>query len=328
MIRMGVLGTAWITPFSLLSQAAKVPEVSIVAVASRNPARAQAYAHKHRIPEVIASYDELIARPDIDAVYIPLPNSLHCHWTIKALEAGKHVLCEKPLASNAQEAQQMANVAEQSGRVLMEAVHTCYHPLTKRMMEIMASGDLGKIQHIEIWMCFPILDRRNIRYHYDLAGGTTMDEGPYTIHLLLFLGGAYPEVTQARARLASPQVDRWMTADFRFANGCSGRMTCALFSSAILRLAVRVRGELGEMSVLNPFFPHIYHRLKVRTRQGTLLERVAGESTYFYQLRAFADSVLRDAPLLVPPTASVQAMQVIDAIYKKAGLRMRGERVM
>jgi predicted dehydrogenase len=323
---MGVLGTAWITPFSLLSPAAKVPEVSVVAVASRNPAQAQAYAHKHRIPQVIASYDELIARPDIDAVYIPLPNSLHCHWTIKALEAGKHVLCEKPLASNTQEAQQMALIAEQSGRVLMEAVHTRYHPLMTRMMEIVASGDLGKIQHIEISMCFPILDFRNIRYRYDLAGGTTMDED--TIHLLLLLGGANPEVTKVRARLASAQVDRWMTADFRFANGGSARMTCALFSAAILKLAVRVRGELGEMNVLNPFFPHIYHRLKVRTAQGKLLERVAGQSTYFYQLRAFADSVLRDAPLLLPPTASIQAMQVIDAIYKKAGLRMRGERMM
>jgi len=155
-----------------------------------------------------------------------------------------------------------------------------------------------------------------------------MDEGPYAIHLLLLLGGANPEVTQAHARLASPQVDRWMTADFRFANGGSGRMTCALFSASILKLVARVRGELGEMSVLNPFFPHIYHCLKVRTKQGTLLERVAGESTYFYQLRAFADSVLGNAPLLLPPTASIQAMRVIDAIYKKAGLRMRGERVM
>ncbi len=147
-LRIGVLSAARIVPSALLSPAKQTPEVIVSGIAARNPQRAQAFARKHHIPRVFASYDELIADPDLDAVYIPLPNGLHAAWTIKALEAGKHVLCEKPFASNAEEAEQMAEAAERSGRVLMEAFHYRYHPLAARMKEIVTSGELGTIRHI------------------------------------------------------------------------------------------------------------------------------------------------------------------------------------
>ncbi len=135
-LRIGVLGAARIAPTALTRPAKQVPEARVLAVAARDPARARKFADKHDVPRVHASYDALLADPEIDAVYNPLPNALHCEWTIKALEAGKHVLCEKPMASNAREAERMAEAAEKTGLVLAEAFHYRYHPLAARMREI------------------------------------------------------------------------------------------------------------------------------------------------------------------------------------------------
>ncbi len=321
-LRIGILGAARIAPMALIKPARQVADVAIAAVAARDPARARAFAAKHGIPRVADSYDALLADPEIDAVYNPLPNSLHAAWTIKALEAGKHVLCEKPLAANADEARAMVEAATRCGRVLIEAFHYRFHPLAARMRAILESGALGAVRHIETTMCIPMLLPGDIRYRWDLAGGATMDVGCYTISLLRFLAGAEPEVVRAEARLASPNVDRWMTADFRFADGRTGRVTCSLFSSQLLRLNAVVRGERGEMRVFNPFAPHFYHRLSVRTADGVRRERVAGEATYTHQLRAFAEAVRAHQP--TDGSDAIANMQVIDAVYAKAGLPRRG----
>lgn len=163
-IRIGILGAARIVPQALLGPARRVPEVAVVAVAARDAARAQAFARKHRIPQVYASYAELVADPLIDAIYNPLPNGLHGVWTMRALAAGKHVLCEKPFTANAAEAQQVADVAAaHPDRVLMEAFHYRYHPLAARMQAIIQSGELGTLQRLESWMCFPLLNGKDIR---------------------------------------------------------------------------------------------------------------------------------------------------------------------
>lgn len=326
-LRIGVLSAARIVPSALLSPAKQTPEVIVSGIAARDPQRAQAFARKHHIPRVFASYDELIADPHLDAVYIPLPNGLHAAWTIKALEAGKHVLCEKPFASNAEEAEQMAEAAERSGRVLMEAFHYRYHPLAARVREIVTSGELGAIQHIETWIAFPLLAPGNIRYSYDLGGGATMDAGCYAIHMLRFLAGAEPEVLSAQARLISPQVDRWMRAEFRFADGRTGRITASMLSTnPFLRIAARVQGDQGEMNVLNPMSPQFYHHLKVRAKQGKRTERFTRTPTYLYQLRAFASAVQDGTVPLTPPADAIANMRVIDAVYHKAGLALRGQK--
>ena len=324
-LRIGILGAARIAPAAMISPARSVPEVTVAAIAARDQARAQRFARKHRIPRVHATYDDLIADPEIDAIFNPLPNGLHCVWTIRALEAGKHVLCEKPFAANAAEAEQMAAAATRSGRVLMEAFHYRYHPLAARMIELVRGGTLGRVQHIETTMCVPLPLPGNIRYRYDLAGGATMDTGAYCVHMLRHLAGDEPAVTRAEARLSSPGVDRWMTADFTFADGRTGRMTCALFSSTLLKITARVVGDRGELRVWNPVLPQLYHRLAVRTGDGTRVERVPGRPTYEHQLRAFADSVLNGAAVLTPPQDSIANMRVIDGIYQKAGLPLRGQ---
>jgi predicted dehydrogenase len=206
----------------------------------------------------------------------------------------------------------------------MEAFHYRYHPLTERMLAVIASGELGRIRHIEAWMCFPLPFPRDIRYRYDLAGGATMDAGCYAIHLLRVLAAAEPAVARAEALLASPQVDRRMTAEFRFADGRTGRITCSLLSRTVLRIGARVEGDLGEMRVINFAAPQHYHRLTVRTARGRRVVQSSRIPSYVYQLRAFVNSILRGAPVLTPPSDSIATMRVIDAVYSAAGLRPRG----
>lgn len=323
-LRIGVLGAARIAPMALVRPARKLLGVEVVAVAARDPRRARKFASKHGIPRVHADYDALLADPDVDAVYNPLPNGLHCGWTIRALEAGKHVLCEKPLASNAEEAQRMAEVSEKTGRELVEAFHWRYHPLAGRMKEIVDGGALGAVRHIEAHMCFLMPLPGDIRYRYDLGGGATMDMGCYPISILRFLAGAEPEVVRARAALSSPQVDRAMEVDFRFADGRTGRIRCALFSSTLLRIRATVRGEDGELSVFNPVAPHLFHRLTLRTAAGRKTERVPGDATYTCQLRAFAAHVRGEERMPTDATHGVANMRVIDAVYDAAGLKRRG----
>lgn len=325
-LRLGLLGAARIAPQALIKPARQVEEVTVSGVAARDATRARAFAQRHHIPQVFASYDELLANPQIDAVYIPLPNSLHERWTVRALEAGKHVLCEKPFASNTVEAEHMAAVAQQSGLVLMEAFHYRYHPLAARMKEIVASGELGELRRIEARLCFPLLSRRDIRYNLSLAGGATMDTGSYTINVLRYLVGEEPEVVQAQALLASPEVDRRMDAELHFPNGVTGHVTASLFSRALLQIGVRVIGERGEMGVLNFVAPHIYHRLTIRTPKGRRTEHVAGEPTYTCQLRAFVRAITQGIPVPTDPIEAIANMRVIDAVYRQAGLKLRGER--
>src|SRR6478672_109632 len=186
-VRIGILGAARIAPAAVIKPAQKVGDAMIGAVAARDRGRADAFASKHGIPRVHGSYADLIADPDIDAVYNPLPNGLHAEWTVAALEAGKHVLCEKPFTANAKEAEDVAAVADRTGRVVMEAFHWRYHPLAQRIVDIIDSGELGTVQRIETALCFPLPKFSDIRYQYALAGGALMDVGTYAVHMARLL---------------------------------------------------------------------------------------------------------------------------------------------
>jgi predicted dehydrogenase len=323
-LRVGALGAARITPQALVRPARRIPEASLVAVAARDPARARRFAARHGIPRVHASYRELIEDPEIDAIYNPLPNNLHCEWTLRALEAGKHVLCEKPMASNEEEAARMADAADKAGLVLDEAFHWRAHPLADRLKEILHSGELGAVRHLEATLCIPFLLPGDIRYRLDLAGGAVMDVGCYAISVVRHLADAEPEVAFAEARLSSPGVDRWMRAELRFPDGRTGRIVCSLCSAHLLDAGARVEGVDGTMHVFNPIAPHLWHRVTVRTRTGVRRERVKGETTYTHQLRAFARHIREGVPMATDARDAVLNMRVIDAIYRAAGLPRRG----
>jgi predicted dehydrogenase len=322
-VRIGILGAAKIAPLALVNPAKENTEVVVAAVAARDAARAQAFAAKHDIPRVHDDYDKLIADPDLDAVYNPLPNGLHGRWTRAALDAGKHVLCEKPFTANAAEAREIADQAAQSDRVVMEAFHYRYHPLALRVEEIVASGELGKLQHVDVTFCFPLRNFSDIRYNYSLAGGATMDAGCYAVHMVRTFGRGNPEVVAAQAKLRDSQVDRAMTAELRFADGHTGRIRCSMWSPRLLQISARVVGDQGELRVLNPVLPQMFHRLTVKAANGKRVERFGRRATYAYQLDAFAAAVLRGEPVKTTPEDAVQNMTVIDAIYQAAGLPLR-----
>jgi predicted dehydrogenase len=318
-----VLGAARIAPMALVNPAKDNPEVVVGAVAARDVARARAFAAKHGIPKVHAGYEALIADPDLDAVYNPLPNGLHGKWTRAAMAAGKHVLCEKPFTANAAEAREIADLAASSDRVVMEAFHYRYHPLALRVEEIIASGELGRLRRVEAALCFPLPKFSDIRYDYSLAGGATMDAGCYAVHMVRTFGGSTPEVVSAQAKLRDPRVDRAMTAELRFAEGHTGRVSCSMWSAQLLRISAKVVGDEGEVRVFNPVMPTFYHRLVVRSGGRKRVERFGHRPSYAYQLDAFAGAVLRGAPVKTTPRDAVENMTVIDGIYRAAGLPLR-----
>jgi len=322
-LRIGILGAAKIAPTALVKPARRTGRAAVVAVAARDRTRAEAFARKHEIPRVLGNYTELVSDPDIDAVYNPLPNGLHGHWTIAALQAGKHVLCEKPFTANADEARSVAEVNNANpGLVVMEAFHYQYHPFAKRLVEIVRSGELGNITDIDVSFSAPLWKRGDIRYQLALAGGATMDMGCYPVSLLRLLA-AGPRVISAEAKLSSPGVDRAMDAHFSLPDGGRAHIGCSMFSSSVLRLHAEVTGDNGKISAFNPFSPHYGHRMKVTTSLGTRKERFSRKASYDFQLEAFAAAVEDGASFPTTAVDAIRTMELIDGIYAAAGLPLR-----
>jgi len=324
-LRFGILGAARIAPAALVKPTRVISDAQVIAVAAREPNKARAFAQAHDIPRVLDSYDALVNASDIDAIYNPLPNALHYEWTLRALRAGKHVLCEKPLASNARQAEEMARVAAETGRVLMEAFHYRYHPLMQRVQQIVASGEIGTVREVEADLFIPLFLRpRDIRFNYALAGGGAMDTGCYCINFLRAIVGNEPTVTRATARVLSRQIDRVMHAEFRFENDVTGKMGCSLAGFPPMKTCARVRGDAGVLEILNPFVPHRFHALMVKTTRASRREHLSQEPTYNFQLRAFVAAARGEQTNLTDAWDGVKNMRVIDAVYEKSGLKVRG----
>jgi predicted dehydrogenase len=330
-LRVGTLSTAQISVPALITPARQVPDVVVSAVAARDRERAGVFAAEHGIAVVHDSYAALIADPDIDAVYIPLPNSLHGRWTLAAIEAGKHVLCEKPFTSNASEAREVAAAASQAGVVVMEAMHYRYHRLAQIMvgqLALIAGPEAhGAVRHIHCTVSFPLAGLDDIACDYDLAGGATMDAGCYAIDCVRLLGPGQPEVVAALATEQSPGLDGSMYAFLRFPGGATAWLDVALTQGGKLRADVHVVGTHGQMRVQN--FIHPYVRFRVTTKTPERAESVSSdpgespETTYLGQLRAFAAAVLRGEPFPTTPEHAIVTMELIDDIYRAAGLPLR-----
>lgn len=321
--RIGILGAARIAPMALIWPARRNAAVAVTAIAARDPVRAAAFARRHAIPTVHRDYADLLADPQIDLVYNPLPNGLHAEWSIRALEAGKDVLCEKPLAANAADAERMVAAARRCGRRLIEAFHYRYHSLIDRVREILAAGEIGAVRSYQASFVIPIVRGSDIRYRFDLAGGATMDLGCYPIHLIRTLAGAEPEVVAATAVEGPANIDRSMTADLRFADGRTARFECSLWSPRILRVGARIEGEEGVIDVFNFVGPHVYNSIRVRTGSHKRRERCGGPSTYAAQLAAVAAALHDGSVLPTEGEDSLANMRVIDAVYRSAGLPLR-----
>jgi predicted dehydrogenase len=321
-IRIGILGAAGIAPEAVIHPAWSVAEADIVAVAARDRDRAAGFAAEHGIPTVHGSYAELLADPEVDVVYNPTPNGLHGRWTVAAVAAGKHVLCEKPFTANATEARSVAAAVPASDRVVMEAFHYRYHPLTVRTIEIVRSGELGKLVSVEAGLGGLGPDRDDIRWQLALAGGALMDLGCYPVHLLRSVVGAEPRVLAATAGQADPGVDADMDISLEFPDGVAGRVLSSMQSETPYIYA-KFTGEDGELEVANPFAPQRGHKLTINSGGTTRTETTTIEPSYVFQLRALADAVLRGAPISTGPADAIRNMEVIDAAYLAAGLQPR-----
>jgi predicted dehydrogenase len=318
-VRIGILGAAAIGPNAVITPARHTEGVEVVAVSARQPAVAAKYAAKHAIARVHETYDALLADPEIDAVYIPLPNGLHGRWTTRALDAGKHVLCEKPFTANADEAASVAAHAKSSGLIVMEAFHWRYHPGALRMIEILRSGELGALTHAEASVCFPLLRRGDIRFRRDLAGGALMDAGCYAVNFVRAAMGEEPSVTSAACTMTRGDVDRATTAQLAFPSGATGAITTSLLSRHVLALHLSVTGEKGSLYFRNPVMPKLFGRLTVTIDGKRRREDVPKSSTYAAQLAAFRDAIVDGADFPTTAQDAVANMAVIDAIYRAAG---------
>ena len=333
LLRIGTLGSARISEPALIEPAASVPEVTVAAVAARDKSRADAFALRHGISAAYESYEELLADPDIDAIYNPLPNSLHGPWTLRAIAAGKHVLCEKPFASDSGEAARVAAAAAASGLVVMEAMHYRYHPLTRRLSELVTQ--LGPVQHLQCWTSFAIADPDDIRYDFDVGGGALMDGGCYAIDCLRMLGASggqsEPVVTGALADPCPPSAghgpeaaaDRSMAVRLAFPGGATGWFESSFTRDGEFRADVHAICAGGQVRMQNFIFAH-KGRL-VATRGGSVVadEPGGGDSTYVGQLRAFAAAIFKGDPVPTSAAHAVVTMRVIDDAYRAAGLLPR-----
>jgi predicted dehydrogenase len=317
------MGAAAIANAALIKPAQQVDGVTVTAIAARDEQRARKYAEKHGIAKVVPDYQALIELDEVDALYIPLPNGLHGHWTKQAIDAGKHVLCEKPFTANADEAAEIAELAEDSGLVVMEAFHYRYHALVARVLELIAEGAIGDVKHVVANLCFPLPKFSDIRYNLALAGGATMDAGVYGIHAVRTFGPGEPAVRTAKAKLRSPGVDRAMSIDLQYPNGATAHVEASMWSTRVLDFSLRIDGSKGQIRVLNYLQPQLYHRLTVRTVAGRKVEKVAGASTYTSQMTAFRDAVAHGTPVLTDAADAVNTMTIVDDAYRAAGLQPR-----
>lgn len=324
MIRFGTLGAAMITPRALIFPCVDEPRAFVYAIAARDRHRAESFAEHANIPHVLDTYQQVIEHPKVDAIYNPLLIPAHHEWTIKALEAGKHVLCEKSFASNAREAQEMAAVAKDTGRVLMDAFHYRYHPVFIRAKEIYDSGILGKIREIEAAFHIPVTDPDGIRMKYETGGGVTMDIGCYPISWVRHITGEEPEEINAEAEVGPPDVDVMLKSEMKFSSGVIARTSGDMRKGVDFRADLLVKGEKGTMMVNNPLVPQNGHSIELTIGSDTSTEMLDRRSTYGYQLDAFLDAIENGTPLYTDAEDAVKQMRVIDECYSAAGLSLRG----
>ena len=324
MIGFGTLGAARITPPALIKPCEKEPRTAVRVVGARSRERAEVFAQQHKIGVVVDNYAEVISHPLVDAVYIPLPITQHHEWTIKALRAGKHVLCEKSFASNAAEAAEMATVASETGLVVMDAFHYRYHPIFIHARDVIQSGQLGDILEVSAAFHVPVTDTGDIRMNYATAGGVTMDIGCYPISWVRHILADEPLEVNAFAEVGPENVDIFLTTEMLFGNDVKATTSGDMRASAQFMANIKVSGERGSMTVNNPIAPHAGSSIEQVIDGVVSNETFSRRPTYSYQLDAFLDAIELGTPLFTGPEDAVKQMKVIDRCYQAAGLPLRG----
>jgi predicted dehydrogenase len=316
--RIGLLGASKIARGAVIAPAMENPDFVVGAVAARDSERARAYAAEHGIPIVADDYEALIRRDDIDLIYNALPPAGHRAWTIAALEAGKHVLCEKPFARNAAEARDMVAAAKASGRKLIEAFHYRLHNVMRAAVALAHEGALGRLKSAEAVFNGPIpRTPGELRWSAEQGGGALMDLGCYPVHALRSVFGAEPEVTEATC-VFDDGVDASTKANFAFPGGATARLETSMVAEGFAA-NLTVSGERGSLEIRNFIAPQIGCRF-VTTIDGVEREHgVEGPSTYAAQLVYVAEVLKGRTAQITGGADAIGNMTAIDSIYRAAG---------
>lgn len=317
-VRWGVLSTANIGRAAVNPAIQASRNGTLDAVASRDPGRARAFADAHGIGRAYGSYEELVDDPEIDALYIPLPNSMHLEWTVRAVEAGKHVLCEKPLALTADDCLAMEAAARANDVVLMEAFMYRFHPRTEAVRAAVRDGRLGALHAIRSAFTFRLTNPDNIRLDPALGGGALLDVGCYCVNVSRTMAGREPHTVQATARWTDRDVDEALAGMLHFEGGLVAHFDCALTAERSERY--EVAGVDGVFDVSAAFLPGTADvtYTESRGRSGTEVHIVAGADEYLLMVEHFADCVLTGRAPRWPASEAAANLRVIEALYRSA----------
>lgn len=290
---------------------------TLIAIASRDAARADHEARRFKATRSYGSYQALLDDPEVEVVYIPLPNSLHREWTIRAAEAGKHVLCEKPLACTATEAMEMADACTQHGVLLLEAYMTPYHRRTQALLEVVRSGTLGELRFGHSAFTFPNNDPANHRWRPELGGGSLLDVGVYCLAPLVAIGGE-PQGFAASQVLSPGGVDASFSGWLDFGNGFTANVTTSF--EAPEHQLLQITGTEGTMTVRRAFTAGPRDRDIVITRRNGRRQvvRESGNDPYQTMVEQFAQAVRYGAPLWRTPDQSVRLLALMDELRQAA----------
>ncbi|MBU1176646.1 MAG: Gfo/Idh/MocA family oxidoreductase [Alphaproteobacteria bacterium] len=323
MLRIGILGAARIAPRAIIEPARRRSDVDVVAVASRRAGAAAPYASQHGIARAMDGYEALIGDPGIDLVFNALPPVDHARWSILALEAGKDVLCEKPFAMNAREAEVMVDTARRTGRRLIEAFHYRLHPAFRHLMALKSSGALGAIISVEARFDAAIpFGESELRHLPDQGGGALMDLGCYCVHGLRSLMESEPVAVSANGTRTRLGVDESLSAELDF-SGVPARLETNMAEGTPFLARLNVESERGRLEFDNFVLPHQGHSVREWLDGGFVEHTLAGGTTYDFQLASVVDALKSGAPHVNEGTDSVANMAAIDAIYQKAGFGPR-----
>ena len=319
-IRWGVLGTSRIAEQQVIPAIKNAKNAEVVAVGSRSLETARRFAVRNDIANALGSYEELVASPDIDAVYIPLPNHLHAEWTIKAAEQGKHVLCEKPAALNAAQMRQVVSACDAHGVQFMEAFMYQFHPQWRRTLEIVESGELGELRLLQSAFTFVLSNPDDVRMISEMGGGSLYDVGCYCVHAMRTLTGneALQEVSATAHFAKDGRVDKSLAAVLKFHNGVIGHFDSSF--EAYSRQYFQVVGSEGTVTLPYPFRPDKGEpRLHIETLTGSRVETLPQGDLYVAEIEHFGDCINSGVTPYNRPEDSVWNMEFLDAVYKAAG---------
>jgi predicted dehydrogenase len=312
-VRLGILSTAHINRL-VIPPAQESDLVELVAVASRDAARAEAYAREWRIPRAYGSYEALLADDDVEAVYISLPNSLHVEWSVRALEAGKHVLCEKPLSRRAADVEAAFDAADRARRILMEAFMYRHNPQTRKLVELVSAGAVGRLRLIRSVFSFTMPDPENVRMRADVEGGALMDVGCYCVSGSRLLGGE-PQRAYAEQVVGATGVDVVFAGTLAFADEVTAQFLCGLELPD--RDELEVIGSEGALFLDDPWHCRV-PVIEVRRGDGVERIRVERADSYRLELENMAAAIRGSAKPLLGRDDAVANARAIEALYRSA----------